>query len=212
MGRMAIDPSNAPPSIGEACAQLRRGGLILLSGDTLRGGDIDFVMAARHADAASINFMAKHGRGLICLALRPERALRLGIALLNSGAARQSGRPFGQSIEAREGVETGISAADRARTIQVAASENSTSDDIVSPGHVFPLVVRSGGVLERAAAAEAAVDLCGLARVGEAAVLCSVMSEDGSMARIEGMHGFAATHGIPVADLGDLIAFLKKDD
>ncbi len=179
--------------------------MILLAGDRLRGGDIDFVIAARFVSASAINFMAMHGRGLICLALTPERALRLGISLLNSGSAQQSGRPFGQSIEAREGVDTGISAGDRAHTIAVAVAEHSNSDDIVSPGHVFPLITRSGGVLERAAAAEAAIDLCRLARAGDAAVLCSVMREDGSMARIGDMNDFAALHGLPILDLQAII-------
>jgi 3,4-dihydroxy 2-butanone 4-phosphate synthase/GTP cyclohydrolase II len=155
--------------------------------------------------------MAMHGRGLICLALTPERALHLGISLLNSGSAQQSGRPFGQSIEAREGVDTGISAADRAHTISVAVAESSTSDDIATPGHVFPLITRSGGVLKRPAAAEAAIDLCRLAGAGEAAVLCSVMREDGTMARIEDMQDFARRHGIPILDLRDIVGHIKGE-
>jgi 3,4-dihydroxy 2-butanone 4-phosphate synthase/GTP cyclohydrolase II len=185
--------------------------MILLSGDALRGGDIDFVAAARSVTAAQINFMAMHGRGLICLALTPERALHLGISLLNSGSAQQSGRPFGQSIEAREGVDTGISAADRAHTVSVAVAQSSTSDDIATPGHVFPLITRSGGVLKRPAAAEAGIELCRLAGAGEAAVLCSVMREDGSMARIEHMQDFAHRHDIPIVDLRDIIAHLQEE-
>jgi len=202
---------SASPRLEAACAQIVKGGIVLLSGDALRGGDIDLVAAASSVTAGQINFMAMHGRGLICLALTPERALHLGISLLNSGSAQQSGRPFGQSIEAREGVDTGISAADRAHTISVAVAETSNSDDIVSPGHVFPLIARSGGVLKRPAAAEAAIDLCRLAGAGEAAVLCSVMREDGSMARIEDMHRFAAQHHIPILDLRDIIGHLEGD-
>lgn len=195
----------AGASLQRAREQIGKGGMILLSGDRLRGGDIDLVMAARHVSAGAINFMAMHGRGLICLALTPERAVRLGISLLNSGSAQQSGRPFGQSIEAREGVDTGISAGDRAHTIAVAVADHSNSDDIVSPGHIFPLITRSGGVLERPAAAEAAIDLCRLAGAGDAAILCSVMREDGSMARIEEMRDFASLHGLPIIDLEDII-------
>lgn len=202
--------SEAAVALAPALEQLARGGIILLTGDRLRDGDIDFVAPARAVSAATINFMALHGRGLICLAITPERALRLGIGLINSSAARQSGRPFGQSIEAKNGVDTGISAADRAHTIAVAVAEGSTSDDIVSPGHVFPLITRSGGVRERQAAAEAAVDLCRMAGTGEAAVLCSVMREDGTMARMEDMRDFAAEHDIPIASIDDLLAVLEK--
>jgi 3,4-dihydroxy 2-butanone 4-phosphate synthase/GTP cyclohydrolase II len=202
---------SAGARLDAACAQIASGGMVLLSGDALRGGDIDFVAAARSVTAAQVNFMAMHGRGLICLALTPERALHLGISLLNSGSAQQSGRPFGQSIEAREGVDTGISAADRAHTISVAVAESSTSDDIATPGHVFPLITRSGGVLKRPAAAEAAIELCRLAGAGDAAVLCSVMREDGTMARIEDMQGFAHRHCIPILDLRDIIGHLQGE-
>ncbi len=201
---------SAAALLAPALEQLTRGATILLVGDRLRDGDIDFMLPASAVNAAAINFMALHGRGLICLALTPERALRLGIGFLNSSGVRQSGRPFGQSIEAKEGVDTGISAADRAHTVAVAVAETSTSDDIVSPGHVFPLITRSGGVRERQAAAEAAVDLCRLAGMGEAAVLCSVMRADGTMARVDDMQDFAAEHGIPIASVDDLLAVLEE--
>jgi len=202
---------DAAASLAPALDRLARGGMVLLVGDRLRGGDIDFMLPAGAVDAGAVNFMALHGRGLICLALTAERALRLGISLLNSSGHRQSGRPFGQSIEAKEGVDTGISAADRAHTVAVAVAEGSTSDDIVSPGHVFPLITRSGGVRERPAAAEAAIDLCRLARRGDAAVLCSVMREDGTMARLEDMRAFVAQHGIPVACIDDLLTVLEEN-
>jgi 3,4-dihydroxy 2-butanone 4-phosphate synthase/GTP cyclohydrolase II len=202
--------NRASSGLALALEQLARGGTVLLTGDRLRDGDIDFVLPARAVSAAAINFMALHGRGLICLAITPQRALRLGIGLINSSGVRQSGRPFGQSIEAKEGVDTGISAGDRAHTIAVAVAEASTSDDIVSPGHVFPLITRAGGVRERQAAAEAAVDLCRMAGMGEAAILCSVMRADGTMARIEDMRGFAAEHGVPIASLDDLLAVLEE--
>jgi len=188
-----------------ALAALAAGRIIVLTGDRLRGGDIDFAMAAKYADAAAINFMATHGRGLICLALTPAHAMRLGIGLINPGAARQSGRPHGRSIEARDGVSTGISAADRARTIEVAIAEGSTSDDLVSPGHVFPLIAAPGGLAERPAALEAAIELTRRAGAGEAAVICSIMRDDGEMARIDDLAGLIAQHDLLVADIGALI-------
>ena len=187
-----------------ALTALAAGQIIVLTGDRLRGGDIDFAMAARHADAAAINYMATHGRGLICLALTPAHALRLGIGLINPGAARQSGRPHGRSIEAREGVTTGISAADRAQTIAVAMAPGASADDLVSPGHVFPLIAAPGGIAERPAALEAAIELTRSAGAGEAAVICSIMRDDGEMARIEDIAELIAQHGLAVVDLGDL--------
>ncbi len=187
-----------------ALTALAAGQIIVLTGDRLRGGDIDFAMAARHADAAAINYMATHGRGLICLALTPAHALRLGIGLINPGAARQSGRPHGRSIEAREGVTTGISAADRAQTIAVAMAPGASADDLVSPGHVFPLIAAAGGIAARPAALEAAIELTRSAGAGEAAVICSIMRDDGEMARIEDIAELIAQHGLAVVDLGDL--------
>ena len=191
-------------ALTEAVAALAAGKIIVLTGDRLRGGDIDFAMAASKADAASINFMATHGRGLICLALTPAQALRLGIGLINPGAARQSGRPYGRSIEAREGVTTGISAADRALTITVAMAEGASADDLVSPGHVFPLIAAPGGIAERPAALEAAIELTRRAGAGEAAVICSIMRDDGEMARRDDIADLIALHGLAVADITDL--------
>ena len=188
-----------------ALAALAAGKVIVLTGDRLRGGDIDFAVAAKFADAAAINFMATHGRGLICLALTPAHALRLGIGLINPGAARQSGRPHGRSIEARDGVSTGISAADRARTVAVAIAAGATSDDLVSPGHVFPLIAAPGGIAERPAALEAAIELTRRAGAGDAAVLCSIMRDDGEMARIEDVADLIAAHGLNVADIAALL-------
>ena len=192
-------------ALGPALAALAAGKIVVLTGDRLRGGDIDFAMAAKHADAAAINFMATHGRGLICLALTPAHALRLGIGLINPGAARQSGRPHGRSIEARDGVSTGISAADRARTVAVAIAPGATSDDLVSPGHVFPLIATPGGIAERPAALEAAIELTRRAGAGDAAVLCSIMRDDGEMARIEDVAELIAAHGLTVADIAALL-------
>ena len=191
--------------LDRAVAALAQGQIIVLTGDRLRDGDIDFAVAARHADAAAINFMATHGRGLICLALTPAQAVRLGIGLINPGATRQSGRPHGRSIEARKGVSTGISAADRAQTIAVAMAPGASADDLVSPGHVFPLIAAPGGIAERPAALEAAIELTRRADAGEAAVICSIMRDDGEMARIDDIAKLIEQHGLAVADIGELV-------
>ena len=188
----------------QAVAALAAGRIVVLTGDRLRGGDIDFAVAAKYADAAAINFMATHGRGLICLALTPTRAMKLGIGLINPGAARQSGRPHGRSIEAREGVSTGISAADRAQTIAVAIDDQASADDLVSPGHVFPLIAAPGGIAERPAALEAAIELTRRAGAGDAAVICSIMRDDGEMARIEDVTGLVSVHRLAVVDINCL--------
>lgn len=193
-------------ALDPALAALAAGQVIVLTGDRLRGGDIDFAVAAKHATAEAINFMATHGRGLICLALTPAHAIQLGISLINPGATRQSGRPHGRSIEARTGVSTGISAADRARTIAVACNPTATGDDLVSPGHVFPLIAAAGGVTERPAGLEAALELVARAGTGDAAVICSIMREDGEMARIEDIAELVERHGLVVADIGALLS------
>ncbi|TAD76305.1 MAG: 3,4-dihydroxy-2-butanone-4-phosphate synthase [Sphingomonadales bacterium] len=186
------------------------GRIIIIAGDRLRGGDIDLMIAAHHVTPEAINFMATHGRGLICLALTPQHAARLGLSLVNPGTARQTGRPFARSIEAASGVSTGISAADRAHTVKVAIATGATSADIHSPGHVFPLIARDGGVLERASACEASIDLARLAGAGDAAVICSIMRDDGEMARIDDIGELIAAHGLKVAEIGELIARIER--
>ncbi len=192
-----------------ALAAIAAGRIVVIAGDRLRGGDIDLMVAARHITPEAINFMATHGRGLICLAVTPGRAEQLGLSLVNPGTARQTGRPFARSIEAAEGVSTGISAADRAHTVRVAMAEGATSAHIHSPGHVFPLIARAGGVLERASACEASIDLARLAGAGDAAVICSIMRDDGEMARIDDIGDLIAAHGLEVADIGALIGRLE---
>lgn len=192
-----------------ALADVAAGRIVVLSGDRLRGGDVDLMIAARHADAAAINFMATHGRGLICLTVTPDHAIRLGLSLVNAGTERQTGRPFARSIEAKTGVSTGISAADRARTVQVAIDAAATADDIVSPGHVFPLIAQSGGVRARQSAVEASIDLCRMAGAGEAAVICSILRDDGEMARIDDLADLIAEHSLAVADITALMARLE---
>jgi 3,4-dihydroxy 2-butanone 4-phosphate synthase/GTP cyclohydrolase II len=193
-------------ALDKALEAIAAGRIVVIAGDRLRGGDIDLMCAARHVTPEAINFMATHGRGLICLAVTPERAEQLGLSLVNPGTARQTGRPFARSIEAAEGVSTGISAADRAHTVRVAIAEGASSAHIHSPGHVFPLIARSGGVLERASACEASIDLARLAGAGDAAVICSIMRDDGEMARIDDIGELIAAHGLEVADIGALIA------
>lgn len=192
-------------SVQPALDALSRGEVIIVTGDRYRRGDMDFAVAAIHAGADAINFLATHGRGLICLAMQQDRAARLGISLMNPGTERQSGRPLGRSIEASEGVTTGISAADRAHTVKVAVAADATADAIVSPGHVFPLITSPGGVRERPAAAEAAVELCLRAGAGDAAVICAIMRDDGEMARPADIADLVARFGLVVADIDDLL-------
>ncbi|MBP6379882.1 MAG: 3,4-dihydroxy-2-butanone-4-phosphate synthase [Sphingorhabdus sp.] len=192
-------------NLDAAIEALRKGEIIVITGDQFRRGDIDFAIAAKHISPDAINFMARHGRGLICLSLTPARAVKLGISLINPGSERQSGRPFGRSIEARVDVTTGISAADRAKTVEVAVAEGANSDDLVSPGHVFPLIAADGGTAERPAAAEASIDLCRLAGCGDAAVICSIMRDDGEMARLNDIGELIESHGLKVADIDDLL-------
>ena len=198
-----------PGAFDAALEAIAAGRMVIISGDRLRGGDIDLMVAAKHVTPEAINFMATHGRGLICLSVTPERAEALGLTLVNPGSARQTGRPFARSIEAGHGVSTGISAADRAHTVQVAIAEGATNADIHSPGHVFPLIARAGGVLERAAACEASIDLARLAGAGDAAVICSILRDDGEMARIDDIADLIATYDLAVADIGALIARLE---
>ncbi|PLK22956.1 3,4-dihydroxy-2-butanone-4-phosphate synthase [Porphyrobacter sp. TH134] len=192
-----------------ALGAIAAGRIVVIAGDRLRGGDIDLMCAARHVTPEAINFMATHGRGLICLAVTPQRAEQLGLTLVNPGTARQTGRPFARSIEAAHGVSTGISAADRAHTVKVAMADGASSTDIHSPGHVFPLIAQPGGVLDRPAACEAAIDLARMAGAGDAAVICSIMRDDGEMARIDDIGDLIAGYGLAVAQIGDLIARLE---
>lgn len=193
-------------TLQQAISKFAAGEVIVLTGDRIRAGDIDLAVSARLVTPEAINFMATHGRGLICLAITPARAVKLGIGLINPGMERQSGRPFGRSIEARQGISTGISAADRARTVQVAISEDATADDLVSPGHVFPLIAAPGGLSERQAAVEGAIELSLRAGVGDAAVICSIMRDDGEMARIDDIGELIERHDLGVADIGELLA------
>jgi 3,4-dihydroxy 2-butanone 4-phosphate synthase/GTP cyclohydrolase II len=196
------------PGLLRALADLAEGRPVILSGDAFRGGDIDVMIPAAFADAAMVNLMATHARGLICVGIMPERAGALSIGLVNPGPERQSGRPQGVSVDAAHGISTGISAPDRALTIALMADPATRPDDLVKPGHVFPLISRAGGVRERMGAVEAALDLCRLAGLAEIAVLCAVMREDGSMARVGDLADIPALAGFSVVDLQTLRAAL----
>lgn len=200
---------SAGADLDRALAAVAAGRIIVIAGDRLRGGDIDLMIAASAVTPEAINFMATHGRGLICLAVTPERAAQLGLTLVNPGTERQTGRPFARSIEAAHGVSTGISAADRAHTVKVAMAEGASAADIHSPGHVFPLIAQAGGVLARPSACEASIDLARAAGAGDAAVICSIMRDDGEMARIDDIGDLIAAHGLEVAEIGALIERLE---
>ena len=192
--------------------EARNGRMFILVDDEDRENEGDLVIPAQMATPEAINFMARHGRGLICLALTKERADQLGLEPMTRTNRSRLETAFTVSIEAREGISTGISAADRARTIAVAIDASNGPDAIVSPGHVFPLIARPGGVLARAGHTEAAADVSRLAGLNASGVICEIMSEDGSMARLDGLMDFARMHGLKIGTIRDLIAYrLKKD-
>jgi 3,4-dihydroxy 2-butanone 4-phosphate synthase/GTP cyclohydrolase II len=192
--------------------EARNGRMFILVDDDDRENEGDLVVPAQMATPDSINFMARHGRGLICLALTKERAEQLGLEPMSRTNRSRNETAFTVSIEASEGISTGISAADRARTIAVAIDSSNGPDALVSPGHVFPLVARPGGVLVRAGHTEAAVDVARLAGLNPSGVICEIMREDGTMARLDDLMDFARVHGLKIGTIRDLIAYrLKKD-
>lgn len=194
-------------TIPEALAELRQGRMIILVDDEDRENEGDLTMAAEFVTPEAINFMAKYGRGLICLPLAPHMADRLDLPLMTRRNSSRFGTNFTVSIEAREGTTTGISAADRARTIQVAVADGARPEDIVTPGHVFPLRARADGVLARAGQTEGSVDLARLAGLRPAAVICEIMKDDGSMARMPDLEAFAAEHNLKIAAVKDIILY-----
>ncbi len=192
--------------------EARRGRMFILVDDEDRENEGDLVIPAQMATPEAINFMAKHARGLICLAMTKERIDELGLPLMAQKNGTRLQTAFTVSIEAREGVTTGISAADRARTVAVAIDPSCGPHDIVTPGHVFPLVARDGGVLERTGHTEAAVDLARLAGLTPAGVICEIMNDDGTMARRDDLIRFAQLHGLKIGTIADLIAYRRKYD
>ena len=193
--------------VEHAIEVIRRGGMIIMVDDEDRENEGDLVIATEHCDAAAVNFMCKYGRGLICLSLQAERIEALGLRMMVPTDPGSMGTAFTVSIEARRGVTTGISAADRAETIRVAADPGFGAEDIVSPGHIFPLRAQPGGVLVRSGHTEGSVDLSRLADCKPAGVICEIMRDDGEMARMDDLESFAREHDMPILAIADLIAY-----
>ena len=197
-------------TIEDAIEDIRAGRMIVVCDDEDRENEGDLTLAAQFATPEAINFMAKEGRGLICLALPPTRCDELGLDLMAAKNESPFETAFTVSIEARDGVTTGISAADRARTIQVAIDPSSAPRDLVQPGHIFPLKSRAGGVLERIGQTEAAVDLARLAGLNPAGVICEVMNDDGTMARGPQLLAFSRRHTLPVVTVDEIATYLRS--
>lgn len=206
------DTPNAFATVSEAIAELQAGRMVVVVDDEDRENEGDLTLAAEFCTPEAINFMAKFGRGLICLTLTEERADFLRLGPMTQDNTSRFGTAFTESIEAREGVTTGISAADRSHTIQVAISPGTTPNDLARPGHVFPLRARKGGVLVRAGQTEASVDLARMAGLIPAGVICEIMNEDGTMARVPDLIEFCNTHGIKMLTVADLIRYRMANE
>lgn len=196
----------------EIIEEARNGRMFILVDDEDRENEGDLVIPAQMATPQAINFMARYGRGLICLAMTSERVRKLGLPMMPRDNRQRQSTAFTVSIEAREGVTTGISAPDRARTIAVAIDSSKGPEDIVTPGHIFPLEARDGGVLVRAGHTEAAVDIARLAGLNPAGVICEIMNDDGHMARLPDLVRFAQYHGLKIGSIADLIAYRRRYD
>jgi 3,4-dihydroxy 2-butanone 4-phosphate synthase/GTP cyclohydrolase II len=194
-------------TIDELVEDIRQGRMVILMDDEDRENEGDLVIAAEKITAADINFMATHARGLICLTLTEQRCRQLALPLMVDANKASHGTNFTVSIEAAEGVTTGISAADRARTVQGAVAKNAGPDDIVQPGHIFPLKAQPGGVLSRAGHTEAGCDLARLAGCEPASVIVEIMNDDGTMARRPDLETFAQKHGLKIGTIADLIHY-----
>ena len=212
MNRMAVRERNAFATIEEAIDDIRHGKLVVVVDAADRENEGDLTIAAQFATPEAVNFMTKEGRGLICLCLAEERCEELGLRQMTDKNETPYGTAFTVSIEARTGVTTGISAPDRARTIQVAIDPSSQPEDLVQPGHVFPLRARDGGVLVRAGQTEAAVDLARLAGLIPAGVVCEIMNEDGTMARVGDLVPYCERHGIKLVTVADLIEYRRRHE
>ena len=193
--------------VKDIIADIAAGRMVVLVDEEDRENEGDLVMAAEHVTPEAINFMARYGRGLICLTLSSDRAKQLGLELMVRDNRSPHGTAFTVSIEAAEGVTTGISAHDRARTVQAAVARHARPADIVQPGHIFPLIAQNGGVLMRAGHTEAASDLASLAGLEPAGVICEILKDDGTMARLPDLIGFAQEHGLKIGAIRDLIAY-----
>lgn len=211
----AMDARERPfATIEEAIGDIREGRIVVLVDDEDRENEGDFILAAERVTPEAVNFMTKYARGLVCLALTPEKVESLGLPMMVPSGQNGSvfGTAFTVSIEAREGVTTGISAFDRSRTIQTAIQEDARPSDLVTPGHVFPLRAQPGGVLRRAGHTEGAADLARLAGLQPAGVLCEVLNEDGSMARLPALRKIAEKNNLSLATIKDLIAYRMRHD
>ena len=198
--------------VPELVAELAAGRMVILVDEEDRENEGDLVLAADHVTPEAINFMARHARGLICLTLTRERCQRLQLHPMTARNAAQHGTAFTVSIEAASGVTTGISAADRARTVRAAVARDATAADLVQPGHIFPLQAQDGGVLMRAGHTEAGCDLAGMAGLTPAAVICEVMKDDGTMARLPDLEVFAREHGLKIGTIADLIGYRSRNE
>src|SRR5881397_3133172 len=199
-------------TIEEAIEDIRAGRMVVVVDDEDRENEGDLTIAAQFATAEAINFMATHARGLICLCLTEERADELGLRPMTDHNEAPLGTAFTVSVEARDGVTTGISAADRSRTIQVAINPASSPHDLVQPGHVFPLRAKPGGVLERMGQTEAAVDLARLAGLNPSGVVCEVMNDDGTMARVPDLVPYCERHGLKMITVADLVEYRRRHE
>ncbi len=198
--------------VPELVAELAAGRMVILVDEEDRENEGDLILAAEHVTPAAINFMARHARGLICLTLTRERCERLNLPPMTRHNGAQHGTAFTVSIEAATGVTTGISAADRARTVQVAVARDAKASDLVQPGHVFPLQAQDGGVLMRAGHTEAGCDLARMAGLEPAAVICEIMKDDGTMARLPDLQVFAREHGLKIGTIADLIGHRSRHE
>ena len=198
--------------VAEVLQAIRAGEIVILVDDEDRENEGDLVFAAEFVTAEKINFLAKHGRGLICMPITEEHAARLGLRPMVEQNRSRHGTNFTVSIEAAEGIATGISAHDRALTVRVACAPNAKAEDIVQPGHVFPLVAHPGGVLARAGHTEACCDFARLAGLAPAAVLCEIMRDDGTMARLPDLLHFAAEHKLKIGTIADLIEYRSRNE
>ncbi len=203
-------PKNRFSKISSIIQDAKRGNMFILVDDKNRENEGDLIIPGSKCNSKSINFMAKHGRGLICLALTKKQIDNLRLPLMSPKNKSRMQTAFTISIEAKRGITTGISAQDRAKTIKTAINPKVKKDDIVSPGHVFPLVARNGGVLERAGHTEASVDISKLSKINPSSVICEVMNEDGRMARLNDLFKFSKKHKIKLASIEDLIAYRLK--
>jgi 3,4-dihydroxy 2-butanone 4-phosphate synthase/GTP cyclohydrolase II len=208
---MRREPAAISP-ITDIIAAIRGGEIAILVDDEDRENEGDLVFAAEFVTPEKINFLAKHGRGLICMSITETHALRLGLKPMVEQNRSRHGTNFTVSIEAAEGIASGISAHDRALTIKTAVAENATADDIVQPGHVFPLIAQPGGVLVRAGHTEACCDIARLAGLAPAAVLCEIMRDDGTMARLPDLLEFAAQHKLKIGTIADLIEYRSRNE